>query len=139
MYPSDRKYTKEHEWVRIQGDDATVGITDYAQGQMGEIVFVDLCPVGRQVKQGDVFGSVESAKAVAELFAPLSGEVIAVNTVLGGHPASINAQPHDAWMIRLRPSAPAEADGLMASTAYSDIVISQLGWRSDKPDAEPGA
>jgi len=122
MYPNDLKYTKEHEWVRMQGGDAAVGITDFAQRQLGDIVFVELPAVGRTVKQGEVFGTVESVKAVSELFSPVSGEVVAVNPDLASHPESINAKPHDAWMIRLRPSTPAEADGLLTAAAYSDLV-----------------
>jgi glycine cleavage system H protein len=122
MYPSEMKYTKDHEWVRLQGADAAVGITDFAQKQLGDIVFVELPAVGRQVKQGEVFGTVESVKAVSELFSPISGEVVAVNTDLATHPESVNATPHDAWMIRLRPSAPAEADTLLSAAAYADLV-----------------
>ena len=122
MYPNDLKYTKEHEWVRMQGGDAAVGITDFAQRQLGDIVFVELPAVGRTVKQGEVFGTVESVKAVSELFSPVTGEVVAVNPDLATHPESINAKPHDAWMIRLRPSTPAEADGLLTAAAYSDLV-----------------
>jgi glycine cleavage system H protein len=122
MYPNDLKYTKDHEWVRLQGSEAAVGITDFAQRQLGDIVFVELPSVGRKVKQGEAFGTVESVKAVSELFSPVSGEVTAVNPDLANHPESINAKPHDAWMIRLRPSAPAEADGLLTAAAYSDLV-----------------
>jgi glycine cleavage system H protein len=116
------KYTKDHEWVRLKGADAAVGITDFAQRQLGDIVFVELPAVGRQVKQGEVFGTVESVKAVSELFSPISGEVIAVNTDLSAHPESVNTKPHEAWMIRLRPSAPAEADKLLSAAAYTDLV-----------------
>jgi len=122
MYPSDLKYTKDHEWIRVQGGDAAVGITDFAQRQLGDIVFVELPAVGRKVKQGEVFGTVESVKAVSELFSPMSGEVVAVNPDLATHPESINAKPHEAWMIRLRPSVPAEADGLLTADAYSNLV-----------------
>ena len=122
MYPNDLKYTKEHEWVRMQGSDAAVGITDFAQKQLGDIVFVELPAVGRKVKQGEVFGTVESVKAVSELYSPVSGEVVAVNPDLASHPESINSKPHEAWMIRLRPSTPAEADGLLSASAYSDLV-----------------
>jgi glycine cleavage system H protein len=122
MYPSELKYTKDHEWIRLQGGDAAVGITDFAQRQLGDIVFVELPAVGRKVKQGEVFGTVESVKAVSELFSPVSGEVVAVNPDLATHPESINATPHEAWMIRLRPSAPAEADGLLTADAYSNLV-----------------
>ncbi len=122
MFPNDRKYTREHEWVRLDGDQASVGITDFAQRQLGDVVFVELPEVGRQLKQGDVFGTIESVKAVSELFAPLSGEVVATNGDLGSHPEAVNATPHDAWMIRLKPSTPAEADGLLDAEAYTASV-----------------
>jgi glycine cleavage system H protein len=122
MYPTDLKYTKDHEWVRIDGAEASVGITDFAQRQLGDVVFVELPEVGRHVKQGDVFGTIESVKAVSELFAPLSGEVLAVNADLGTHPEAVNTTPHEAWMIRVRPSALDEADTLLDSTAYSALV-----------------
>jgi glycine cleavage system H protein len=122
MYPKDFKYTKDHEWIRLQDGEAAVGITDFAQRQLGDVVFVELPEVGRQVKQGEVFGNVESVKAVSELFSPVSGEVLAVNGDLATHPETINTSPHEAWMIRLRPSAPAEADGLLDSDAYAALV-----------------
>ena len=122
MYPTDLKYTKDHEWVRTDGAEAAVGITDFAQRQLGDVVFVDLPDVGRQVRQGDVFGTIESVKAVSELFSPLSGEVTAVNPDLASHPESVNAAPHETWMIRLRPSAAGEAESLLDSAAYSELV-----------------
>ncbi len=122
MYPSDFKYTKDHEWVRLSGAEASVGITDFAQRQLGDIVFVELPEVGRQVKQGEVFGTIESVKAVSELFSPLSGEVVAVNTDLGTHPEQVNSAPHDAWMIKIKPSASGEAGELLDATAYSAMV-----------------
>lgn len=122
MYPSDLKYTTDHEWVRLADDGATVGITDFAQRQLGDVVFVELPEVGRVVKQGEVFGTIESVKAVSELFAPLSGEVVAVNGDLGSHPEQVNAAAHDAWMIRVKPSTPAEADGLLDADAYVKLV-----------------
>lgn len=122
MYPSNLKYTKDHEWIKVDGNEATVGITDFAQKQLGDIVFVELPTVGRQLKAGEVFGTVESVKAVSELFAPVSGEVIAVNGDLGTHPESVNAKAHDAWMIRVRPSNSAELGSLLDATAYSDLV-----------------
>ncbi|MFI5176974.1 MAG: glycine cleavage system protein GcvH [Vicinamibacterales bacterium] len=122
MYPADLKYTRDHEWVRLQGSEATVGITDFAQRQLGDIVFVELPEVGRKVKQGEVFGTIESVKAVSELFSPVSGEVLAVNADLTVHPETVNATPHDAWMIRLRPSAPAEAGALLDAQAYTEIA-----------------
>jgi glycine cleavage system H protein len=122
MYPTDLKYTKDHEWVRVHGAEATVGITDFAQQQLGDVVFVELPDVGRQVKQGDVFGTIESVKAVSELFSPLSGEVIAVNADLGTHPEAVNAKPYETWMIRLRPTAVSEADTLLDSAAYAGLL-----------------
>jgi len=122
MYPADLKYTKDHEWVRLSGQDAAVGITDFAQRQLGDIVFVELPEVGRRVAQGDVFGTIESVKAVSELFSPLSGEVVAVNTDLANHPEVVNAKPHETWMIRVKPDSPAEADALLGADAYTDLV-----------------
>lgn len=122
MYPDDRKYTNDHEWVRVADGEATVGITDFAQRQLGDVVFVELPDVGRVVTQGEVFGTIESVKAVSELFAPLSGEVVAVNGDLGGHPEQVNAAAHDAWMIRLKPSNAGEADGLLDAAAYGKLV-----------------
>jgi glycine cleavage system H protein len=122
MYPSNLKYTKDHEWIKVDANEAAVGITDFAQKQLGDIVFVELPAVGRQLKAGEAFGTVESVKAVSELFAPVSGEVIAVNGELGTHPESVNAKPHDAWMIKVKPSNPAEASSLLDAAAYSDLV-----------------
>jgi glycine cleavage system H protein len=122
MYPSELKYTKDHEWVRLAGAEAQVGITDFAQRQLGDIVFVELPEVGRQVKQGEVFGTIESVKAVSELFSPLSGEVTAVNADLGTHPEQVNSTPHDAWMIKIKPSAPAEGAELLDADAYTALV-----------------
>ena len=122
MYPSDLKYTKDHEWVRLDGGEASVGITDFAQRQLGDVVFVELPQVGRTLKQGEVFGTIESVKAVSELFAPVSGEVTAVNADLGTHPEAVNGKPHETWMIRVRPSEPAEAGGLLDASAYMELV-----------------
>lgn len=122
MYPADLKYTRDHEWVRLQDGEAAVGITDFAQKQLGDIVYVELPEVGRQVKQGEVFGTIESVKAVSELFSPVSGQVLAVNEDLAAHPESVNAKPHEAWMIRLRPSTPTEANALLDAQAYAEIA-----------------
>ena len=122
MYPTDLKYTKDHEWVRMTGAEAAVGITDFAQRQLGDVVFVELPDVGRHVKQGEVFGTIESVKAVSELFSPVSGEVTAVNNDLTTHPEKVNAKPHDTWMIRIQPSAPAEAEALLDSAAYAALI-----------------
>jgi glycine cleavage system H protein len=108
-YPSDVKYTKDHEWIRLSGDTAEIGITDYAQQQLGDVVFVELPELGKTLGAGDVFGSIESVKAVSELFAPMSGEVTEVNPLLRDHPDAVNKDPHSTWIVKLRLSNPSEA------------------------------
>ncbi|MBI2222169.1 MAG: glycine cleavage system protein GcvH [Acidobacteria bacterium] len=122
MYPADLKYTKDHEWIRISGNEAHVGITDYAQKQLGDVVFVELPEVGRRVKQGEVFGTIESVKAVSELFSPVGGEIVEVNNALADHPEKVNSDPHATWMVRLRIDNPSDASALLDSAAYSDFV-----------------
>jgi glycine cleavage system H protein len=122
MYPTDLKYTKEHEWVRVTGDEATVGITDFAQKQLGDVVFVELPDVGRVLTQGEVFGTIESVKAVSELFSPLAGTVLAVNGDLGTHPESVNSQPHDAWMIKIKVADSAELANLLDAAKYDALT-----------------
>src|SRR5690606_18075036 len=122
MRPSHHKYTKDHEWLRADGDEMVVGITDFAQRQLGDVVFVELPEIGRTVKQGETFGTIESVKAVSELYSPVSGEVVAVNADLSVHPEAVNKQPYDAWMIRVRPSNPGEADTLLDAGAYGALV-----------------
>jgi glycine cleavage system H protein len=122
MYPADLKYTKDHEWVRSGDGDATVGITDYAQAQLGDVVFVELPAVGRTIKQGEVFGTIESVKAVSELYAPVSGEVVAVNDALSTSPESVNKDPHGAWLIKVKPSNAGELGSLLDATAYGALV-----------------
>ena len=118
MYPEDRRYTKDHEWVRVEGGRGTVGITDYAQKQLGDVVFLELPEVGRKLKAHEVFGSVESVKAVSELFSPVSGEVAQVNSALAGKPETINTDPHgEGWMMVVTLADPREADGLMDAAA----------------------
>jgi glycine cleavage system H protein len=124
MYPTDLKYTRDHEWIRFDNEDALVGITDFAQKQLGDVVFVDLPEAGRTVTQGEVFGTIESVKAVSELFSPVSGEIVAVNPDLGSHPEQVNSRPHETWMIRLRPSTPADAASLLDAAAYGELVKS---------------
>jgi len=119
MYPDDRRYTKEHEWVKVEGDRGRVGITDYAQDQLGDVVYVELPEVGRQLKANDVFGTVESVKAVSELFSPVAGEVVEVNTALTAKPEAINTDPHgQAWMIVVRLADPKVVASLMDAAAY---------------------
>jgi glycine cleavage system H protein len=122
MYPSDLKYTRDHEWVRDEGAVMSVGITDFAQRQLGDVVFVELPQVGRVVSQGEAFGTIESVKAVSELFAPVSGEVVEVNPALGDHPEQVNSAPHATWMIRVRPRDAAETGALLDAGAYADLV-----------------
>jgi glycine cleavage system H protein len=125
MYPDDRRYTKEHEWVKVEGDKARVGITDYAQNQLGDVVYLELPEVGRMLKAGETFGTVESVKAVSELFAPLAGEVLEVNSALVSNPEAINTDPHgQAWMIVVRPADPAAAAALLDGKAYQALVDS---------------
>ncbi len=119
MYPADLKYTRDHEWVRVDGDQATVGITDYAQAQLGDVVYVELPDVGRTLTQGEVFGTIESVKAVSELFAPVAGEVVAVNDAVGSAPEQVNSAPHETWLIRVRPSEPADLEALLDAGAYT--------------------
>lgn len=122
MYPSDVKYTKDHEWIRFSGHEAEVGITDYAQQQLGDVVFVDLPAVGRTLAQGDVFGTIESVKAVSELFSPVSGEVVAINADLPNSPEVVNSNPHGTWMVKLKVTNPAEAASLLTSAQYEELV-----------------
>jgi glycine cleavage system H protein len=121
-YPTDLKYTKDHEWVRLSGSEARVGITDYAQKQLGDVVYLELPDVGRTVKQGEVFGTIESVKAVSELYAPVSGEVTEVNTALTSKPEAVNKDPHGSWMIAVQVADPAEASALLDSAKYTELT-----------------
>ena len=121
-YPADLKYTKDHEWMRVNGDVAEVGITDYAQEQLGDVVYVDLPDIGRRVNAGESFGSIESVKATSELFAPASGEILEVNPSLKDHPEWVNSKPHETWMVRLRLSEPNATASLLDSAAYERHV-----------------
>ena len=121
-YPIDLKYTKEHEWVRLSGDFAEVGITDYAQQQLGDVVYVELPDVGRTVAAGEAFGSIESVKAVSELFAPVGGQVSEINPQLKERPEQVNTDPHGTWMIRIRMSNFGDASWLLDSEAYEKLL-----------------
>ena len=121
-YPTDLKYTRDHEWIRIGGDVAEVGITSFAQDQLGDVVFVELPDPGRKVKAGESFGSIESVKAVSELFAPMSGEVVEVNPILKDHPETVNARPHETWMVKIRLSDPQAAGSLLDSAQYEALT-----------------
>jgi glycine cleavage system H protein len=122
MYPSDLKYTKEHEWIRIEGNEAHVGITDYAQKQLGDVVYLELPDVGRTVKKGDVFGTIESVKAVSELYSPVSGEVTEVNTRLAEKPEAVNTDPHGSWMIVVKVGDSAETSDLLDAAQYGELT-----------------
>ena len=117
-YPADRKYTKDHEWIRVNGDTGEIGITDYAQQQLGDVVYVELPEVGRTIAVGESFGSIESVKAVSELFAPMSGEVVAVNDALKHHPEVVNTDPHGTWMIKVKLASPTDSGGLLDASQY---------------------
>lgn len=121
-YPAGFKYTKDHEWLEMSGDQGKVGITDFAQAQLGDVVYLELPEVGATVKAGQVFGNIESVKAVSELYAPVSGEVVEVNVALKEKPESVNSDPHAAWMVAIKLSDPAELDQLLDVTQYSDLV-----------------
>ena len=122
MYPAELKYTKDHEWVRLSGAEAVVGITDFAQKQLGDVVYVELPEVGKSFTQGEVFGTIESVKAVSELFCPLGGEVTEVNPELAQHPETVNADPHGAWMIKLKVTSADEASALLDAAQYTSLV-----------------
>jgi glycine cleavage system H protein len=121
--PTDLHYTRDHEWVRVDGEEATVGITQYAADQLGDIVFVELPEAGRRLEEAKAFGVVESVKAVSDLFAPLSGEVTAINDALTADPELVNSDPYGkGWMIKLRVGDAAELDELLDGAAYDDLV-----------------
>ena len=120
--PDDIRYTDEHEWARLSGNIARIGVSDYAQDQLGDIVFVELPAVGDTIAKGEVFGTLESVKAVSELYLPLSGEVVAVNTALTDAPELINQDPYAAWIIEVRPTDAGEYDQLLTAAAYLDLL-----------------
>ncbi len=123
MVPTDLRYTKDHEWVRVDGDEATIGITAYAADQLGDIVFVELPEPARNLEQFAAFGVVESVKAVSDLFAPVSGEVVEANGDLAAKPELVNSDPYDAgWMLRVRLAEPAQVDDLLDADAYDALI-----------------
>ena len=126
--PEDNRYAKSHEYVHLEGDIATIGITDYAQKELGDVVFVELPQVGTQLDAGDELGSIESVKAVSELFAPVSGEVVEINEALADNPALVNSDPWgDGWMIRMRVSDATEVDELMTAEEYDEYIEKESG------------
>jgi len=123
MYPTNFRYTKEHEWVRAEGDIGTIGITDHAQNELGDIVYVDLPKVGARLEQGKTLGSVESVKAVSDIYAPVSGEVVEINEALSTAPEKLNEDPHGAaWLVKIRLSAPDEVTRLLSAEDYQKYI-----------------
>jgi len=121
-YPASYKYTKDHEWIELTGDRGKVGITDYAQQQLGDVVYIDLPEVGARLKQGQSFGTIESVKAVSELYSPVTGEVVEINSALKDKPETVNAEPHTSWMVVVKLTSPAEAAALLDAAQYQDLV-----------------
>ena len=126
-YPTDRKYTKEHEWIQTNGTSAAVGITDHAQEELGDIVFVDLPKLGAELAAGKTFGSVESVKAVSDLYAPASGTVTEINGDLATAPEKVNKDPHGSWMVKITLKNAAELDGLLSAADYEKFVAEEAG------------
>ena len=121
--PADLKYTKEHEWIKIDGDTATVGITDYAQGELGDIVYVEIETEGETLDADEVFGTVEAVKTVSDLFMPLSGEVVEFNEGLDTDPESVNRDPYgDGWMVKIKITDASQVDGLLSADAYKELI-----------------
>ncbi len=122
-FPSNNKYTKDHEWIRIEGKIGTIGITEYAQGELGDVVFVELPAVGASLTQGKSFGTIEAVKAVSDLYAPLSGEVTEVNKKVQDTPEVVNKDPYgDGWMVKVKLSKPDEASSLLDAEAYKKLI-----------------
>jgi glycine cleavage system H protein len=126
-YPTDRKYTREHEWIQVNGNSAAVGITDYAQQSLGDIVFVEAPKVGAELTAGKTFGTVESVKAVSDLFAPASGTVTEVNGELATSPEKVNSDAHGSWMVKITLKNPSELDALLSSADYEKYVAEEAG------------
>jgi len=122
MYPEDYRYTNEHEWVSVAQGRGRIGVTDFAQKQLGDIVFLELPEVGKTFKKGDVIGTIESVKAVSEIFAPVSGRVVEVNGALAEHPEQVNHDPHGSWMVAVTLSDPAEAESLLTAAQYGELA-----------------
>ena len=121
-YPTDLKYTKDHEWIRLDGETGAIGITDFAQQQLGDVVYVELPAEGTMLTAGQVFGTIESVKAVSELFAPVTGEVVEVNSGLKDKPENVNGKPHETWMVKVKMSNAAEAGTLLDAAAYEALL-----------------
>jgi glycine cleavage system H protein len=126
-YPTDRKYTKEHEWIQADGGSAKIGITDYAQQSLGDIVFVEAPKVGSELTAGKTFGTVESVKAVSDLFSPATGTVTEVNADLATSPEKVNLDAHSSWMVKITLKNPSELDGLLSAADYEKFVAEEAG------------
>jgi glycine cleavage system H protein len=121
--PADLKYTKDHEWIRVQGTTATIGITDFAQGELGDIVYIDISTVGKDVGEHEVFGTVEAVKTVSDLYMPVSGKVLEVNSLLDGSPEKVNADPYgDGWMVKIQLKNVADISGLLSADQYKELI-----------------
>ena len=121
--PEGLKYTKDHEWAKIDGDVVTIGITDYAQGELGDIMYIELPGVGTSVEKGASFGSIEAVKAASDLYAPLSGEIVEVNEELNDEPEKVNSSPYDeGWFVKIKISDQSEVDGLLSNKEYSELL-----------------
>ncbi|MGH9522837.1 MAG: glycine cleavage system protein GcvH [Terriglobales bacterium] len=124
-YPADYKYTKEHEWVKVEGDTGTIGITDYAQNSLGDIVFVELPKIGASIEKGKTFGSVESVKAVSDIYSPVSGTVTAVNEELTKSPEKINTDAHGSWIVKVKLANASDSSGLMSAADYEKFIAEE--------------
>lgn len=122
MYPEDLKYTKDHEWISVSGSQAKMGITDYAQKQLGDVVYLELPEVGKSVRKGEVLGTIESVKAVSEIYAPVSGKVVEVNAGLTEKPEAVNADAHANWMVVLELAQPEEVNDLLTAGQYQELA-----------------
>jgi glycine cleavage system H protein len=123
MIPDDRKYSQEHEWIQVDGDVVVIGVTDHAAGELGDVVYVDLPDVGAEFSAGDAVGSIESVKAVADLYSPVSGEVVEINDALDGDPGQVNKSPFDdGWMFKMRLADPGELDNLLDAAGYENLI-----------------
>lgn len=121
--PADLKYTKDHEWIRVQGKTATIGITDFAQSELGDIVYIDISTVGKDVNEHEVFGTVEAVKTVSDLYMPVPGKVLEVNSLLDGSPEKVNADPYgDGWMVKIEVKSASDVDKLLSAEQYKELI-----------------
>ncbi|MCC6550951.1 MAG: glycine cleavage system protein GcvH [Ignavibacteriaceae bacterium] len=122
-FPAELKYTKDHEWIRIEGNTGVIGITEYAQGELGDVVFVDINPSLSELKSGEIFGSIEAVKTVSDLYAPCSGKVLEINQNLNGSPDKVNTDPYgEGWMIKIEITSPSDLEGLLDSGTYAALT-----------------